>query len=127
MGVWSGALGRLTVVPEPDNNLILEYVDFSKHACPKYYREDEVFRNPWYFDENNRLASCIGKFAEPSIWYECLKEEFFEPRGYHLCGDPEFVGEMDLDIWELEESRCQERLLWRKRVDEIKSEISNND
>lgn len=88
MGCWMGALGRLTIVPEPDNDLIMEYVDFSKSACPKEYNEDEVFHNSWYFDENNRLASGIGKFAEPSVWYGYLKEEFFEPRGYQLYGDP---------------------------------------
>ena len=95
MGCWMGALGRLTIVPEPDNDLIMEYVDFSKSACPKEYNEDEVFHNSWYFDENNRLASGIGKFAEPSVWYGYLKEEFFEPRGYQLYGDPVFVGEVD--------------------------------
>ena len=73
MGCWMGALGRLTIVPEPDNDLIMEYVDFSKSACPKEYKEDEVFHNSWYFDENNRLASGIGKFAEPSVWYGYLK------------------------------------------------------
>ena len=50
MGCWMGALGRLTIVPEPDNDLIMEYVDFSKSACPKEYKEDEVFHNSWYFD-----------------------------------------------------------------------------
>ena len=102
MGCWMGALGSLTITPEPGNDLIMEYVEFSKHACPKGYHEDEIFRNPWYFDEENRLASGIGKFAEPSIWYRCLKEEFFEPRGYQLCGDPLFVGEVEVNIWELE-------------------------
>ena len=116
MGCWMGALGRLTIVPEPDNDLIMEYVDFSKRVCPKGYNEDEVFHNSWYFDENNRLASGIGKFAEPSVWYRCLKEEFFEPRGYHLYGDPVFVGEGDLNIWRFGEERYKEQQLWRERV-----------
>ncbi len=120
MGCWMGALGRLLIVPEPDNDLILEYSDFSKSACPEGYREDEVFSNPWYFDEKNRLASCIGKFSEPSVWYRCLKESFFEPRGYCLCGDPLFVGETDLDIWELGDSRHQEQQVWLKRVNTMK-------
>lgn len=114
MGCWMGALGRLTIVPEPDNDLIMEYVDFSKSACPKEYNEDEVFHNSWYFDENNRLASGIGKFAEPSVWYGYLKEEFFEPRGYQLYGDPVFVGEVDLDIWKFGEERYKEQQLWRE-------------
>ena len=47
MGCWMGALGRLTIVPESDNDLIMEYVDFSKSACPKEYNEDEVFFIFW--------------------------------------------------------------------------------
>ena len=122
MGCWMGASGRLTIVPEPDKDLMMEYADFSKHVCPKGYRKDEVFSNPWYFDECNRLASCIGKFAEPSVWYRCIKEEFFEPRGYHLYGDPLFVGEGELDIWELGEKRRQELQLWQKRLEEMRAE-----
>ena len=79
----------------------------------------EIFSNTWYFDEKNRLASGIGKFAEPSIWYKCLKEEFFEPRGYHLYGDPVFVGEGELDIWKFGEKRYREERLWRERVNEM--------
>ncbi len=119
MGVWLGALGRLTVTPEPDDNLIKEYVYFSKHTCPDLYSEDEIFPNTWYFDSENRLASGIGKFAEPSIWYRHLKENFFEPRGYQLIGDPEIVGEGDLNIWKLGEEREQEERLFRQRVNEL--------
>ena len=119
MGCWMGALGRLTIVPEPDNDLIREYVYFSEHVCPEGYNEDEIFSNTWYFDEQNRLASGIGKFAEPSVWYKCLKEEFFEPRGYHLYGDPVFVGEGELDIWKFGEKRYREERLWRERVNEM--------
>ena len=107
MGCWMGASGRLTIVPEPDKDLMMEYADFSKHVCPKGYRKDEVFSNPWYFDECNRLASCIGKFAEPSVWYRCIKEEFFEG---------------ELDIWELGEKRRQELQLWQKRLEEMRAE-----
>lgn len=119
MGVWLGALGRLTVTPEPDVNLIKDYVYFSKHTCPDLYREDEIFPNTWYFDSENHLASGIGKFAEPSIWYRHLKENFFEPRGYQLIGDSEIVGECDLDIWKLGEEREQEKRLFRQRVNEL--------
>ena len=117
MGCWIGALGRLLIIPEPDDELIREYVDFSRHVCPKGYREDEVFTNTWYFDENNRLASCIGKFAEPIVWYKCLKEEFFGPRGYHLCGEPVYVGEGEIyNFWELGNERYQEWQAWRERA-----------
>ena len=117
MGCWIGALGRLTIIPEPTDDLIMEYADFSDHACPEDYNEDEIFKNPWYFDEENRLASCAGKFAEPPIWYRCLKKEFFAPRGYQLCGDPLFVGEEEPNFGELQESRRREWKLWQKRVD----------
>ena len=124
MGCWMGALGRIRISPEPDNDLIMEYAAFSKCACPKKYHEDEVFSNPWYFDENNMLASCIGKFAEPSIWYQCIKEDFFESKGYELSGEPLFVGEGELDIWKLGEDRYQEWCLWQRRIDEMRSETA---
>ncbi len=117
MGCWIGALGRLLIIPEPDDELIREYVDFSQHVCPKGYRKDEVFSNTWYFDKNNRLASCVGKFAEPMVWYDCLKEEFFRPRGYHLCGDPVYVGEGEIyNFWGLGNERYQEWQAWRERT-----------
>ena len=116
MGVWLGALGRLTVVPEPDDNLMKEFVYFVNNTCPRHYREDEIFTNTWYFDSENRLASCIGKFAEPSVWYEHLKENFFEPRGYQLIGDPEIVGECEVDIWKLGDERYEEYKQWKERI-----------
>ena len=119
MGIWLGALGRLKIMPEPDNNLIKEYVYFSKHTCPDSYSEDEIFPNSWFFDSENRLVSGIGKFAEPPIWYRHLKERFFEPRGYQLIGDPEIVGECDLNMWKLGEERDQEKQLFLQRVKEL--------
>ncbi len=120
MGCWMGALGKLTIIPEPGNELIMEYAEFSKSACPKDYHEEEIFSNPWYFDEENRLASCVGKFAEPSVWYQFLKEDFFEPRGYQLCGDPMFIGEEELNFWEIGEKRYLEWKMCEKRMDELK-------
>lgn len=119
MGVWLGALGRLKIVPEPDDELIREYLYFSRHTCPKSYSEDEVFRNTWFFDKNNNLISGIGKFAEPSVWYDHLKEEFFQKRGYELIGDPKIVGEFDLDLWSLGDARYEEYMQWKKRVQEL--------
>lgn len=42
MGCWMGALGRLTIVPEPDNDLIKEYVYFSEHICPNSWISDSI-------------------------------------------------------------------------------------
>ena len=123
MGCWIGALGRLTVLPEPTEELIREYISFSKNTCPKGYSEDEVFPNTWYFDENNNLASTIGKFAEPSIWYKHLKENFFEKRGYQLLGEPVYIGEGEMDIWKLGKERDKEMDLWRKRTGQDKTII----
>ena len=50
MGCWMGALGRLTIVPEPDNDLIIEYVDFSKSACPKEYNEENLLNHLFGMD-----------------------------------------------------------------------------
>jgi len=123
MGVWLGALGRLEVVPEPDEKLMKEFYEFSNSTCPKSYRADEVFANSWYFDEDNRLASGIGKFAEPCVWYDHLKENFFEPRGYQLIGDPHIIGECDPDIgfdfWEFGQERYEESKRWLDKVKNI--------
>lgn len=119
MGLWLGALGRLKILPEPDNDLIKEFVYFCNHTCPDGYSEDEIFRNTWFFDKDNNLISGIGKFAEPDIWYIHLKKEFFEQRGYQLIGDPKIVGECDLNIWRLGDARNEEYILWKKRLQEI--------
>ena len=119
MGCWIGASGRLTVQPEPDEQLIKEYVYFSNHTCPEVYCEDEIILNSWFFDSENRLISGIGKFAEPSVWYKHLNEFFFKPMGYRLCGDPGFVGEFDLDLWKLGEQRETERKLWDQRIRDL--------
>lgn len=113
MGLWLGALGRLKILPEPDNDLIKEFVYFCNHTCPDGYSEDEIFRNTWFFDKDNNLISGIGKFAEPDIWYIHLKKEFFEKRGYQLIGDPKIVGECDLNIWRLGDARNEEYILWK--------------
>ena len=70
----------------------------------------------------NYLASGIGKYAEPSCWYRHIKENFFKPRGYQLIGDPQIVGEFEVDLWALDEARHQERIEWRKRVKELTSD-----
>ena len=120
MGCWLGAFGRLIVYPEPDEQLLRDYVYFSSHTCPKGYREDEIFGNSWFFDYKNRLISGIGKFAEPMVWYDHLKDFFFAPRGYRLYGDPEYVGEGEIPgIGKLGEEREVERIMWEERVCEL--------
>ena len=50
MGLWLGALGRLKILPEPDNDLIKEFVYFCNHTCPDGYSEDEICAGkklPW--------------------------------------------------------------------------------
>lgn len=120
MGCYFGALGRLKIVPEPTRELVKEYLLFSAYSCPDRFNVDEVFSNPWFFDKDNMLASMIGKFCEPEIWYEHLKENFFEKRGYQLIGDPQFVAEGDdIDIWELGNSRVFEWYGLKKHFEEL--------
>ena len=76
MGIWMIGTGNITIKPEVDKNLIKEYIQFSKSSFPEAYR-DENFANTWFFDEDNKLFSIAGKFAEPSIWYRHIKENFF--------------------------------------------------
>ena len=94
MGVWMIGTGNISIKPQVEENLIKEYMQFSKSCIPKAYG-DEYFSNTWYFDENNKLFSVAGKFAEPSIWYRHIKENFFEPRGYELEGEMTILGECD--------------------------------
>lgn len=75
MGVWMIGKGDISINPPVDEELIKEYIQFSKRYIPEEYR-DEWFPNPWFFDENNKLISIAGKFAEPSIWYRHIKKEF---------------------------------------------------
>ena len=37
MGVWLRAKGRLEVVPQPDNQLLVDFWIFSKYSWPEYY------------------------------------------------------------------------------------------
>ncbi|MBO6159324.1 MAG: hypothetical protein J6P72_08750 [Firmicutes bacterium] len=116
MGVWMCAMGRLSVVPEPDNDLIREYLVFSKTSCPDGYREDEIFSNPWFFDSENHLISHAGKFAEPPIWYDHLKSYFFEPRGYRLVGNPDYIGEGEIGFWEFDQIQEKKYEQWKERI-----------
>lgn len=117
MGCWMSANGRLLVKPAVTDKLIKEYIMFSEDECPEKYGEEKI-RNPWIFDSENMLICTAGKFAEPSIWYRFLKENFFEPRGYELNGRPLFTGEGDgNDFWSLEmDKEHNEYVDWLRRV-----------
>ena len=97
MGILWIALEKLTVSPEPTKELMKDFLLFGEYFCPPEYRADNVGRNPWFFDKDNKLVSLGGKMGEPEIWYRHIKK-FFEKRGFQLIGDPNIVCEMDVDI-----------------------------
>lgn len=114
MGVWMIGTGNITIKPQVDEVLIKEYIQFSKSCFPEEYGE-EIFLNTWFFDEENKLCSMVGKFAEPSIWYRHIKEKFFEPRGYEMEGEMKILGECESgfeDACEKSEEKYKE---WKMR------------
>ena len=96
MGILWIALEKLTVSPEPTKELMKDYLLFGEYFCPPEYSADNVGRNPWFFDKDNKLVSLGGKLCEPQIWYRHIKK-FLEKRGFQLIGDPNIVSEMDVD------------------------------
>ena len=117
MGCWMIGAGELEIIPAPDETLIKEYIKFSKRINP-YESMDENFPNPWFFNENNRLESTAGKFAEPSVWYDYIKN-FFEALGYQLVGEKNMVGECEdgVDFWELCKIQDKKYLKWKERIE----------
>lgn len=115
MGVWMIGTGNITIKPQVDENLIKEYIQFSKRYHPKEYW-DECFSNTWFFDDNDELFSVAGKFAEPSIWYRYVKE-FFEERGYELEGEMTIIGEGEPDFEETCKISMQKYQQWERRVE----------
>ena len=97
-----------------DESLIEEYIQFSKSCFPEEYGE-ERFPNTWFFDEENKLFSIAGKFAEPSIWFHYIKEKFFEPRGYELEGEMIILGEGDSGFEETYEKSQKKHQEWKRR------------
>lgn len=126
MGVWIGAKGRLKVVPEPDDNLLIEFWNFNRFSWPDDYK-DEKFSNTWFFDENNHLACTEGKFAEPIIWLDWMKENFFETRGYELIGEPEYIGEGDYGFDTYCRKSEEEYRAWKIRVEKLIEDNSTAD
>ena len=72
MGVWMIGTGNISIKPQVKDDLIKEYIKFSKSCFPKEYGE-EVFSNTWFFDENNKLFSIAGKFATRNPFFKLLK------------------------------------------------------
>ncbi|MEE0862965.1 MAG: hypothetical protein U0L79_08295 [Lachnospiraceae bacterium] len=114
MGIWMIGTGNITIKPEVDETLIKEYLQFSKSCFLEAYK-DEDFVNVWFFDENNKLFSIAGKFAEPSIWYRHIKENFFEIKGYELEGEMTILGEFDHSFEEACEISEEKYQQWRRR------------
>ncbi len=115
MGVWMIGKGNISIKPQVDEALIKEYIEFSKECFPKEY-ERENFSNTWFFDENNELFSIAGKFAEPSIWYRHIKENFFEERGYELEGEMMLIDECEPDFEETFEKSEKMYEQWKRRT-----------
>ena len=69
------------------------------------------------FNEDNRLESIAGKFAEPSVWYDYIKN-FFEALGYKLVGEKQIVGECDPEVnfWELGDIQYKKYKKWKERI-----------
>ena len=112
MGVWMIGTGNISINPPVDDNLIKEYIKFSRCYYPEEYRE-EGFANTWFFDENNNLVSIPGKFAEPSIWYRHIKKNFFEPKGYELDGEMVILGECEPGFIETCKENCEKYRRWK--------------
>ncbi len=108
--------GELELIPAPDETLIKEYIKFSNRINP-YEKMDESFPNPWFFNEDNRLESIAGKFAEPSVWYDYIKN-FFEALGYKLVGEKQIVGECDpgVNFGELNDIQYKKYKKWKERI-----------
>ncbi len=126
MGVWTRANGRLEVIPPPDDQLLVDFWEFSEGTWSEDYEKiDERFSNTWFFDENNKLACIAGKFGEPWVWLDWMREHFFTPRGYKLEGDEEIIGEGDLGVNVFGQSIVEEYRVWQCRVSELRKDADN--
>lgn len=114
MGVWMIGTGDIRIKPQVDEALIKEYIQFSNSCFPEEYGGENI-SNTWFFDENNMLFSTAGKFAEPSIWYRHIKENFFEARGYELEGEMKVIGECDPGFPEIIEKNEKKYQQWKLR------------
>ena len=118
MGCWMMAEDRIGITPEVNDRLIREFIEFSIISCPVEYCT-EKFANPWFFDSENKLVCIAGKFAEAGIWYDHLKQYFFERWGYKVPDEISIIGEGDEGFWELAEIRAKEYKEWKIRSEKI--------
>lgn len=114
MGTWMIGTGNITIKPQVNEKIIREYIKFSNSCFPEVYT-DEQFFNTWCFDKDNNLFSIQGKFAEPSIWYRHIKENFFEPRGYELEGKMILLGECEDGYEEACQTSKEKYAQWKER------------
>lgn len=115
MGIWMIGTGSISIKPLVDEVLIKEFIQFTKDCHPEEYGE-EYFSNTWFFDEKNKLFSIAGKFAEPSIWFQHIKDNFFEARGYELEGEMTVIGECNLGFEEAFEKSEEKYQQWKMRM-----------
>ena len=115
MSVWMIGIGNISIKPQVDEELIKEYMQFSKICFPEEYGE-EKFLSTWFFDEENKLFSIAGKFAEPSIWYRHIKDNFFEPRGYELEGEMVIIGECEPGFEDACKENEEKYQKWKRRI-----------
>ena len=89
MSVWMIGTGNISVKPQVDESLIMEYLQFSKECFPEEYGE-EKFSNTWFFDEENKLfysiydngaKAAMGNFAayKSVAGLGSINEVFFDP------------------------------------------------
>ena len=98
-------------------------------ALPEgYFKQITLLFNPWsatswlkprFFDSENKLVCIAGKFAEPEVWYDHLKQHFFERWGYNVPDEITIIGECDEGFWELAEGRAKEYKEWKIRSEKI--------
>jgi len=125
MGVWMRADGRLEVLPEPNDQLLIDFWKFNQETCPEDYSVmEEKFTNTWFFDEDNRLACIAGKYAEPPIWLDWMKKNFFDPKGYQLVGDENIIGEgtPESDVFDL--TVIDEYYMWLGRISRLSEDAA---
>lgn len=94
MGTYMMSRDEIELNVEVNERLIEDYIIFSELTCPEDYRR-EKFPNTWFFNRERKLVSLAGKFAEASIWYDHLRDYFFEPRGIHLPEKVAILADMD--------------------------------
>lgn len=118
MGIWLINKDAVTVSPEVDDDLIMDFISFCVEHNP-YEDIEESFPCTWFFTKDNMLTSYSGKFAEPSVWFKLLKNSFFGPRGYKV-GEPEIISDMDtVEFGKLNSSRIEQFIDWKYRILEI--------